>query len=226
MWDRPDSIAASPADRCREAYASDPSLSPAECALVARASRATAASVRRALVSYGVLEPAREPPARFPSPVPVPRSPRVLAEGSCVGVIPSPWVSDLPADRTRARLICITQCHVAAACLDWALRAVPTSDSAIYAGTGPSERRLLRAQRNLRRPNATTAINAAKTCCPECGLPLAGPNLITEPGRRPGTVRRRCRACTKRRKHEAYQRRREAAAQQQQQQQEPEPRTA
>ncbi len=97
-------------------------------------------------------------------------------------------------------------------CLDWALRAVPAGDPAIYAGTGPSERRLLRAQRGLARPNAVQAINAAKACCPACGLPLSGGNLITEPGRRPGTVRRRCRACTRRRKHDYERRRAEARA--------------
>jgi len=55
------------------------------------------------------------------------------------------------------------------------------------------------------------AINAHKVNCPECGLPLSGDNLITEPGRRPGTVRRRCRGYTRRRKHEGYERRRAAA---------------
>jgi hypothetical protein len=137
-------------------------------------------------------------------------------------------VSDDPAERTHARIVCITECHVAQACLSWALRAVPTSDSAIYAGTGPSERRALRAQLGITRPNAVTAINAAKTVCPECGLPLSGPNLVTEPGRRPGTVRRRCRACTRRRKHAAYERRRRAATARPAPgpQPEPEPRTA
>jgi hypothetical protein len=199
MWDRPDSIAPSPADRARAALLDDHTRSNAAIALACRSTPAQVASVRRALTGYGVL-PVTAPARRaFPSPAPLPRQPW-LAEGSCVGVIPSPWTSPDPADRTRARLICITECHVAAACLDWALRAVPTSDSAIYAGTGPSERRLLRAQRGISRPNAVTAINAAKTCCGECGLPLAGPNLVTEPGRRPGTTRRRCRACTRARK--------------------------
>jgi len=55
------------------------------------------------------------------------------------------------------------------------------------------------------------AINAAKQDCPECGLPLSGNNLITEPRRRPGTVRRQCRACTRRRKYEDYERRRAEA---------------
>jgi Transcription factor WhiB len=204
VLDRPDHIAASPADRARAALLDDHTLTNAEVALRARAAPAQVASVRRALASYGVIPPASPPRRSFPAHVPLPRSPRVLAEGACVGVVPSPWTSDDPADRTRARLTCITGCHVAAACLSWALRAVPASDSAIYAGTGPSERRQLRAAAGLQRPNAVTAINAAKTCCPECGLPLSGENLITEPGRRPGSVRRRCRACTRARKAAAY----------------------
>jgi hypothetical protein len=134
-----------------------------------------------------------------------------LAEGSCVGVLPSPWTSDDPRDRTRARLICM-ECHVIEQCLRWSLAAIPNSDSAIYAGCGPSERRSLRAQRGIARPNGTAAINAAKTCCPQCGLPLSGPNLIEEAGRRPGTTRRRCRSCTRARKAAAYERRREAAS--------------
>jgi hypothetical protein len=212
VWDGQPLDGATPADRCRLVLLDDASLSNREVAALARATTAQAADVRRRLTGLGVLAPQRVVTARFPQHVPLPRSPRILAEGACVGVIPSPWVSDDPGDRTRARLICITECHVASACLSWALRAVPADDSAIYAGTGPSERRALRAQLGLRRPNAVVAINAAKTCCPECGLPLSGENLITEPGRRPGTVRRRCRACTRARKHAAYERRREAVS--------------
>jgi hypothetical protein len=189
----------------------DPGLSNAEVALRARCTPDQAGNVRRSLVSFGVLEPQREQQPRFPQHVPLPRSPRVLAEGACVGwPAPVPWVSDDPAERTHAKIICITECHVIDACLRWSLAAIPTDDSSVYAGCGPSERRALRAQRGITRPNAVTAINAAKVTCPACGLPLSGPNLIEEPGRRPGTVRRRCRACTRRRKAEAYQRRRAA----------------
>lgn len=208
----PDHIAPSPSDRARLVWLDDPSLTSAEVALLAGCRPATAANARRSLENYGVLEPRREQRPRFPQSVPMPRAPAALMQGACVGVLPSPWTSDDPADRTRARLICMTECHVAAACLDWALAAVPVSDSAVYAGTGPSERRALRAARGIKRPNAVTAISAARQSCPECGTPLAGENLITEPGRRPGTVRRRCRNCTRIRKHEAYQRRRAAAA--------------
>jgi Transcription factor WhiB len=210
VWDRPpDHIALSPADRCRLAWADDSSLTSAEVALRAGCTPAQAADVRRRLANLGVLPPLREPRRAFPQHVPLPRAPRILAEGACVGVLPSPWTSDDPAQRAHARIVCITECHVADACLAWALRAVPAGDPAIYAGTGPSERRALRAERGIRRPNAVAAINAAKVTCPRCGLPLQGPNLVTEPGRRPGTVRRRCRACTARRKRE-YERSRAA----------------
>jgi Transcription factor WhiB len=212
VWDGQPLDGATPADRCRLVLLDDASLSNAEVARLADAKPAQAGDVRRRLTGLGVLAPQRVVTARFPQHAPLPRSPRILAEGACVGVMPSPWVSDDPAQRTHARVICITQCHVAGACLAWALRAVPVDDSAIYAGTGPSERRALRAQLGLRRPHGVVAINAAKTCCPECGLPLSGENLITEPGRRPGTVRRRCRACTRARKAAAYARHAGAAS--------------
>jgi transposase-like protein len=99
------------------------------------------------------------------------------------------------------------------ACRDWALRAIPASDTSIYAGTTTAAaRHRLRRALGIIRPNAVSAINAAKATCPECGLPLSGTNAITEPGRRPGTVRWRCRACTQLRKREDYQRRKQAQA--------------
>jgi hypothetical protein len=211
-WPAGAALSPSPADRCRLAWAADADASTAEIALRARATVAQAGDVRRALEDYGVLAPRRESRRAFPQHVPLPRAPRILAEGRCVGVVPSPWTSDDPGERAHARIVCMTECHVAAACLDWALRAIPSDDSAIYAGTGPSERRRLRAERGITRRNAVAAINAAKQDCPECGLPLAGENLITEPGRRPGSVRRRCRNCTRQRKAEAYQRRRAEGA--------------
>jgi hypothetical protein len=88
---------------------------------------------------------------------------------------------------------------------------VPASDIAIYGGFNASQRRPLVQQRGLVRPNGMAAINALVTCCGTCGLPLSGENLITEPGRRPGAVRRRCRACTRRRKTEDMRRYRAAA---------------
>jgi Transcription factor WhiB len=212
VWDGQPLDGTTPQDRCRLVLLDDATLPNREVAVLASATPAQAADVRRRLVGLGVLAPQRVITRRFPQHVPLPLSPRILAEGACVGVIPSPWTSDDPRERTHARLICITQCHVAPACLSWALRAVPVDDSAIYAGTGPSERRALRAERGLRRPNAVVAINRAKVTCPSCGLPLSGENLITEPGRRPGTVRRRCRACTRARKAAAYAARQQAAS--------------
>jgi hypothetical protein len=211
-WPAGPALSPSPADRARMVLLDDPGLSSAEVALRARCRPETAANVRRALEGYGVLAPRREPARRFPQHVPLLRAPRVLMQGSCVGYRPPGlWTSDDPAQRDRAREIC-ADCHVQPECLSWALRAVPVSDSAIYGAAGPAERRRLRAALGITRPNAVAVINARKTCCPECGLPLSGDNLITEPGRRPGTVRRRCRACTRRRKHEDYQRRRAEAA--------------
>jgi hypothetical protein len=201
----------SPADRARLGLVDDYTRSNREIALAVQATPAQVQAARYALESCGVIPPQREQRRAWPQSAPMPRAPAVLMQGACVGILPSPHTSDDPAERTRARLICI-ECHVIDACLSWALRAVPTSDSAIYAGTGPSERRALRAQLGLRRPNAVTAINAAKTCCPACGLPLSGENLITEPGRRPGSVRRRCRACTRARKAAAHAAQREAAS--------------
>jgi hypothetical protein len=212
MWPAGPDGPSSAADRARLGLVDDCTRSNAEIALAVQATPEQVASARRALISYGVIPPLREPRRAFPQHAPLPRSPRVLAEGACVGVIPSPWVSDDPAERTHARLICITQCHVASACLSWALRAVPVGDTAIYGGTTASERRVLRTAYGLQRPNGVTAINAAKTCCPACGLPLAGENLIEERGREPGKVRRRCRSCTRARKAAAHAARQAAQA--------------
>lgn len=189
----------------------DATLTNAEAAAMACASVAQAGDVRRRLIALGVLEPQREPRRAFPVRLPLPPMPW-LAEAPCVGHPKHWWTSDDPGERASAKAVCRTACHVRESCLSWSLRAVPVGDSAIYGGTGPAERRRLRAQRGITRPNAVAAINARKTWCPECGEALSGENLITEPGRRPGTVRRRCRACTRRRKAGAYERRREAAS--------------
>jgi hypothetical protein len=211
VWDGQPLDGTTPADRCRLILADDHTLSNAEVARLADATPAQAGDVRRRLTGLGVLPVQRVLTARFPQHSPMPRSPRILAEGACVGVLPSPWTSDDPQDRAHAQIVCITQCHIIDPCLSWALRAVPVSDTAIYGGTTASERRRLRAERGLRRPNPVVAINRAKTCCPQCGLPLSGENLITEPGRAPGKVRRRCRACTRARKAAAHAARKEAS---------------
>jgi hypothetical protein len=199
------------ADLCRAALLDDSTRSNAEIASAEGVDTAQVADVRRRLEGLGVLAPQRVPAARFPQHVPMPRAPRSLMQGACVGHPGGWWVSDDLADRQAARQVC-TGCQVLADCLDWALRAIPGDDTTIYAGTGPAQRRRLRAKRGITRPNGTQAINAAKVICPECGEALSGENLITEPGRRPGTVRRRCRACTQLRKREDYQRRKQAGA--------------
>ena len=179
----------SPSDRARAALLDDSTRSNREIALAARCTATQAASVRRALEDRAVIPPNRAPPpARFPGHVPMPRSPRVLTEGLCVAnghPSPDAWAEPRHPDRELARMLCIEACHVQQICLSWALRAVPVSDTAIYGGATRSQRTVLRRQRGITRPNATTAINARKTCCPECGLPLSGENLITEPGRLP-----------------------------------------
>jgi hypothetical protein len=205
VWDgQPLDPAATPQDRIRLILLDDHTLSNREAARLADATPEQVQNVRYALTSHGLIPVQRVVTARFPQHAPLPRSPRILGEGACVGIIPSPWTSDDPQDRAHAQIVCITQCHVASACLAWALRAVPVSDTAIYGGTTASERRALRAAYGLQRPNGVVALNAAKTCCPQCGLPLAGENLITERGREPGKIRRRCRACTRQRKAAAH----------------------
>lgn len=190
------------ADLARSALLDDATRSNPEIASALGITTDQVGDVRRRLVDLGVLAPQRVPRPSLPQHVPMPRSPRILTEGHCAGhEHPGWWTSDDPAERELATQVC-QSCHVSAQCLDWALRSVPIADTAIYAGTTASQRRRLRAQLGITRPNATAAINAAKTTCPECGLPLSGSNLITEAGRRPGSVRRRCPACTRRRKAE------------------------
>jgi hypothetical protein len=195
------------ADRCRAALRDDATRSNAEIAESEHVTTAQVAGVRRALENLGAIATQPVPPARFPEHVPLPRSPRVLMEGACVGHPDARWwVSDNQGERELARRVCDDSCHVKAPCLSWALRAIPASDTSIYGGTTAAARRRLRRALGIVRQNSVVMINAAKTACPSCGEALSGQNLITEPGRRPGTVRRRCRACTQRRKREAYQR--------------------
>jgi hypothetical protein len=191
------------ADLARSALLDDATRSNVEIAAALGITPDQVGGVRRSLVDLGAILPQRVSRPSFPQHVPMPRSPHILQQGHCVGhPHPGWWTSDDPAERELAIQVC-QSCHVAAPCLDWALHAVPSQDTAIYGGTTASQRRRLRAERGITRPNATAAINAAKTTCPECGLTLSGSNLITEAGRRPGSARRRCRACTRRRKHEA-----------------------
>jgi hypothetical protein len=214
VFDRPDHIAASPSQRAREALVDDAERSNREIAIAVRATTDQVASVRRALTDLGVLAPQREPRRSFPQHVPLPRQPW-LAEGACVGHPGADaWTEPRHPDREAARMTCLHCCPVQRTCLDWALAAVPASDVALYGGATAAQRARLRRQRGLERPliAGIPVINAAKAACGNCGLPLSGENLVTEAGRRPGTYRRRCRACTRARKAQAYQDRRASRA--------------
>jgi hypothetical protein len=146
VLDRPDHIAASPSDRCRLVLLDDHTLSNAEVALRARATRQLAASVRRRLISLGVLAPQRAAaPSRFPRYKALPRSPRQLTEGACVGH-PSAdaWTSADPGDRAFARNVCWFACHLTEQCFTWSL-SLPADDLAIYgAGTAADRERARR----------------------------------------------------------------------------------
>jgi hypothetical protein len=74
----------------------------------------------------------------------------IWAEGQCTRPDLPPhlrriWTSDDPAERELARKACRC-CSVSMLCLDWALRAVPLDDSAIYGGTGRAARRRMRSR--------------------------------------------------------------------------------
>jgi Transcription factor WhiB len=135
----PDHIAPSPADRARAILLDDYTLTNAEVALRARVDRGLVKRVRYQLVSMGALPPSRVVQGRFPSLAAMPRPPRVLMQGACVGhPEPGLWTSDVPADRERAIGVC-RGCHVIGACLAWSL-SLPTRDHAIYAGLTARQR--------------------------------------------------------------------------------------
>jgi hypothetical protein len=167
VWDRPDHIAASPADRAREALLDDPARSNAEIALAVRSMPAQVRAVRKALADYGLL-PATPWPRRAPPRLKaLPAAPRVLAEGACVGhARPDLWTSSDPAEREFARSVCLLACHVAAACFEWSL-SLPVDDRAIYgAGTADDRERVRRerAGRPLAFGKTTRGRNAARDC--------------------------------------------------------------
>jgi hypothetical protein len=119
-------------------------------ALLARCTRAQAATVRRALRDRGVLPPAPIPRRRFPALKPAPRQPW-LAEGACVGLDPTPWTDpQTPAEREYARHLCRDACPVVLACREWALTSLPDSDHAIYGGCTHGDRERIRAARQNR----------------------------------------------------------------------------
>jgi hypothetical protein len=142
----PDHVALSPADRCRLILLDDYTLANAEVALRARVSRDLVKRVRYHLVSAGAIPPSRVSAGRFPSLAAMPRPPRVLAEGACVGHPDAgAFTSDDPQDRERAVAIC-HGCHVITSCLTWSL-SLPTRDTAIYAGLTARQRARERYQR-------------------------------------------------------------------------------
>jgi hypothetical protein len=93
----------------------------------------------------------RQPP-RAPAP---PRSlmPAALARGSCAThAHPDWWTSSGPETRAAAARICLSRCGVLAECLRWAVTSLPSTDGAIWAGTGPREPATMR--RRLRTAQA------------------------------------------------------------------------
>jgi Transcription factor WhiB len=148
VLDRPDHIPASPADRAREALLDDPSASNREIALRARSTPAQVRAVRKALTGLGVLPATPYPQRSYPRFRPLPRPPRELMEGACVGHPNAdawqPGASHY--DREMAKNICRFSCHVAELCAEWSL-SLPVRDLAIYAGMTASERERVRARR-------------------------------------------------------------------------------
>jgi hypothetical protein len=175
-----------------------------------------AQGVRQQLVNLGVLMPVRPLTPSFPAYTPLERMPW-LAEGACVGH-PTPDIFGAPAtaaERSAAKRICYT-CHVRLRCLEFAVQVLPRSNPGIWGGTTSSERSHIRRSRGIPpRPYGRPAIEAARTTCGVCDLPLSGPNLAVQ-RRADGGTRRICRNCRRIRNRETMralrQRRREAAA--------------
>jgi hypothetical protein len=142
----------------------DPTRSNAEIAVACRSTRQQVAAVRRQLCDLGVLIPPGPRPARFPAFKALPQPPASLMQGACVGhAEPDLWTSTNLRDREEAKAVC-AGCHVAAACLEWAL-ALPESDLGLYAGTTSSERFRIRARRRpgpMPRHATTAGKNAAR----------------------------------------------------------------
>jgi hypothetical protein len=209
-WPDGEALSPSPADRARMALLDDPGRSNAEIAISIRVRPATVVGVRRSLESLGVIAVTTVARRNFPETTPMPRQPKALMEGACVGYREPLWTSEDVAQRAKAVRIC-NGCHVREICLEWALSALPAHDQAIWAGLNASARAQLRRERGLGAAMyGQPWINAVKTCCNTCGLPLEGPNCYsyTTPD---GRQRRGCRACRRRRTAE-HQRARRAAA--------------
>jgi hypothetical protein len=164
VWDRPDSIAASPADRAREALLDDHTRSNAAIALAVRSTPAIVRAARKQLADYGVLPVSPHPQRRPPRLKPLPRPPRELMQGACVGLDPRPWTDpQAPADAILAAVTC-AGCAVMLTCREWSL-SLPGDDLATWGGWGASDRereRLRRAGRPLPPRLTTAGKNAAR----------------------------------------------------------------
>jgi hypothetical protein len=148
VWDRPDDIAASPADRAREALLDDPARSNREIALAARSTPQIVTRARKQLADLGLIPPGPHPQRRFPAHKALPRPPAALMQGACVGhPRPEAWTDPRsPADRILAAVTC-AGCHLLLPCREWSLH-LPGDDLAIYGGWGASDRERERIRRS------------------------------------------------------------------------------
>jgi hypothetical protein len=157
-------IAASPADRAREALLDDWTRSNAEIAIAVRSTPQIVKNARAELTSYGLLPPSPYPQRHFPRHKALPPPPRVLQQGACVGVDPSPWTDPAtPSEKILAACIC-GGCHVLLICREWSL-SLPEADLATWGGWGASDRareRLRRAGRPLPIGMTSQGKNAAR----------------------------------------------------------------
>lgn len=151
MQNRPPAFQApdSPADRARAGLLDDATRSNREIALAVRTTPRIVQAARHQLTSVGVLPPSPFPRHRPPRFKELPRQPW-LAEGACVGRLPSLHTSDDPADRAEAVRVCEQDCPVLIQCQTWSL-SLPQSDLAIYGGLNASGRARMRLAR-LGRP--------------------------------------------------------------------------
>jgi hypothetical protein len=161
----PTYLGPSPADRARAALIDDASRSNREIALAVRSTPAIVKRARIRLTALGVLPPSPVPQRHFPAHKALPRPPRDLMEGACVGSPhPDAWAAGAdPADAILAAITC-AGCHVLLACREWSLH-LPQSDLAIYGGWGAPDRereRRARAGRPIPFSATTAGKNAAR----------------------------------------------------------------
>ena len=116
-------------------------------------------------VALRITPPSPVPQRHFPAHKALPRPPRDLMEGACVGSPhPDAWAAGAdPADAILAAITC-AGCHVLLACREWSLH-LPQSDLAIYGGWGAPDRereRRARAGRPIPFSATTAGKNAAR----------------------------------------------------------------